>query len=153
MEWKRPRRADSMPMSDSAAMVTYLFWISVLLSIVGVLLLPVFAIRVPQDYFSSRRIQQTRPLQERGPGYLLIALIRNGFALVLFAAGIIMLFTPGQGILMLLVSLSLASFPGKRALERKLIGIPGVIEAINSLRVKAGQPPLRHNVKIRVERT
>ena len=129
-------------MGDAAELVSYLFWIAVLFSVIGVVILPVLAVRIPKDYFSSSSMRQTKPLQEKGPGYLVVALLKNGVALVLFVAGIIMLFTPGQGILMLLVALSLASFPGKRVLERKLIEIPGVSRTINTLRAKAGQQPL-----------
>jgi hypothetical protein len=130
-------------MRDWATLVNYLFWLSALLTIVGALSLPLLAIRIPADYFS-------RPSNGRRTSFakypflrLLILVLRNTLASVLFAAGIIMLFTPGQGLLMLLVALSLARFPGKRQLERKLIALPGVSSAINKLRAKRGKPPLQ----------
>jgi hypothetical protein len=53
-----------------------------------------------------------------------------------------MLVLPGQGILTMLIGISLVDFPGKRQLERKLIGQPAVLNTINRVREKFGQPPL-----------
>ena len=55
-----------------------------------------------------------------------------------------MLFTPGQGILMILLALSVASFPGKDRLERRLIAFPGVLATLNMIRIKGGKPPLEN---------
>lgn len=54
-----------------------------------------------------------------------------------------MLVTPGQGVLTILIGLSLLDLPGKRAVERRLIGNPAVLRAVNALRAKAHRPPLR----------
>jgi hypothetical protein len=53
-----------------------------------------------------------------------------------------MLFTPGQGIVTILIGLVLVDLPGKRALERWMVGRPRVLAAINRLRAKYGHPPL-----------
>jgi hypothetical protein len=53
-----------------------------------------------------------------------------------------MFFTPGQGILTLLLGMSLVDVPGKQRLMRKLIRRPRVLKVINRLRAKADQPPL-----------
>jgi hypothetical protein len=52
-----------------------------------------------------------------------------------------MLVLPGQGVLTLCVSLFLLDFPGKRRLERRILGYPPVLHALNRLRTRAGQPP------------
>lgn len=49
-----------------------------------------------------------------------------------------MFFIPGQGILTMLIGLGLMSFPGKYALEKKLIAQPAVLNSINWIRDKAG---------------
>jgi len=49
---------------------------------------------------------------------------------------------PGQGILTILIGLSLLDFPGKRNLELKLIRLRTVRKAINWIRARAQQPPL-----------
>jgi hypothetical protein len=49
---------------------------------------------------------------------------------------------PGQGLLLILIGLTLVNFPGKRRVERKLIRRPGVFRAVNALRTRFGHPAL-----------
>jgi hypothetical protein len=49
---------------------------------------------------------------------------------------------PGQGLLLILIGLTLVDFPGKNRLERRLIGRPAVLKAINGVRARFGHPPL-----------
>ncbi|RME33433.1 MAG: hypothetical protein D6786_07715, partial [Gammaproteobacteria bacterium] len=57
-------------------------------------------------------------------------------------AGLIMLFTPGQGLLTMLVGLLLMNYPGKYRLERWLVTRPRVLETLNWIRARTGHPPL-----------
>lgn len=129
-------------MFDWAALAAYLFWISILLSIGGLFLLPLLIIKIPADYFSDQTKEFGVSKVDHPVFRVLILVVRNSLASVLFIAGILMLFTPGQGFLTLLVALCLATFPGKRKLERKIIALPGVSKSINRLRTKAGKEPL-----------
>jgi hypothetical protein len=52
-----------------------------------------------------------------------------------------MLFTPGQGILAIIVGLFLMEFPGKKRLERKIIENEITFRALNWMREKFKQPP------------
>lgn len=49
---------------------------------------------------------------------------------------------PGPGLLLLLIGVMMLDFPGKRGLERKLVGRPRVLRAINWLRGRFGKPSL-----------
>ncbi len=49
---------------------------------------------------------------------------------------------PGPGLLLVLLGLTLLDIPGKRRLERKLVGRPRVLQAINALRERFGKLPL-----------
>jgi hypothetical protein len=53
-----------------------------------------------------------------------------------------MLFTPGQGVVTLLVGLSLLDLPGKRRFERRLIERPPVRRALDGLRRSVRRPPI-----------
>lgn len=64
-----------------------------------------------------------------------------------------MLFTPGQGILMILVAISIATFPGKDQIERRIIALPGVLATLNMIRAKAGRPPLGEPLENNQEKT
>lgn len=116
--------------------VNWLLALSVfsIVSFVGSLLvLPYLVVKMPHDYFVGP--EPARPL--------LLRIARNVVALVLIAAGVAMLFLPGQGVLTILAGLGFASFPGKRELERKLLmRSRPALTAANAIRRRAGQPPL-----------
>jgi hypothetical protein len=59
---------------------------------------------------------------------------------VLVLLGLVMLVTPGQGILTLLSGLLLMNFPGKYRLEQWLVLRPGILRALNWLRRRRNQP-------------
>jgi hypothetical protein len=69
---------------------------------------------------------------------------KNLLGLVLVFAGIIMSLpgVPGQGVLTILLGIMLLDFPGKRALETRIVGRPRVNSAVNALRARFGKPPL-----------
>jgi hypothetical protein len=49
---------------------------------------------------------------------------------------------PGQGLLMMIVGVTILDFPGKRRMERRLIARPRILRSINNLRARFGHPPL-----------
>lgn len=69
-----------------------------------------------------------------------------GALLVLTGAVLSLPGVPGPGLLLILVGIMLLNFPGKRRLERKLVGQPHVFGAINRLRARHGKPPLLPHV-------
>ena len=69
-------------------------------------------------------------------------IVKNAVGAVFLFAGFLMLFLPGQGVLTMLIGISMLDFPGKRKLEAKLIGQPTVLNVINHMRKKRGKPPL-----------
>jgi hypothetical protein len=68
--------------------------------------------------------------------------IKNVLGVVLLLAGLAMLVLPGQGIITILVAMSLLNFPGKRSLELRIIRQGPVLQAINWIRARAKRPPL-----------
>lgn len=82
-------------------------------------------------------------MQDHHPVLRLIGLgLKNAVGVLLFLAGVAMIVLPGQGLLTMLIGISLLDFPGKRHLERRLVGQPAVLRTINKLREKFGRPPL-----------
>lgn len=67
---------------------------------------------------------------------------KNALGALLLVLGAAMLVLPGQGLLTILVGLLLIDFPGKYRLERRLLGGPRVLRAINALRERWKKPPL-----------
>lgn len=109
---------------------------------VGTLIaIPFILVRLPPHYFDERHPRLWMP--ERHPALRLVGLIaKNAVGIVFLAVGIALLFLPGQGILTILLGISLMDFPGKRYCERKIVGQPTVLKAINALRAKYDKPPL-----------
>lgn len=122
-----------------------LLWALGLLGVVSlaltVAILPVLAVRLPADYF---RYRQRRRERAAAPSLARRAVLvaKNGLGALLILAGIAMLVLPGQGLLTLLIGLTLTDFPGKYALEKRIVGQPGVLQAVNWLRRRAGRGPL-----------
>ena len=52
-----------------------------------------------------------------------------------------LLVLPGQGLLTMLIGLLLLDFPGKRAVELKLVRRPGIAAFLNRMRARHGRPP------------
>lgn len=124
------------------------FWSAVLIGlstvtfIAGLFLLPALIVRIPFDYF-VREPPPRLPFERRHP-VLRVALFvtKNLFGATLAIAGLVMIITPGPGIVGILAGITLMDLPGKRALERRLIGLPKVLTVINRLRARHGRPPL-----------
>ncbi|MDA8142271.1 MAG: hypothetical protein M0036_26795 [Desulfobacteraceae bacterium] len=97
---------------------------------------------LPSDYLNSENglgISRRLPPVLRYPYWLLKNLLGGIFLI----AGFIMLFTPGQGILTIVLGLALVNFPGKRRVIRRTLGHHTVLAAINRLRLKAHKEPLQ----------
>ena len=127
---------------DWAALAPWILGGSVAMFLASLIVLPLLLISMPADYFmhTGRRFGW---LDEQHPLVRLALLgIKNAVGLLLLIAGIIMLVTPGQGILAILIGICLTDLPGKRRLERALLRRPGILNTLNSVRTKFGKPPL-----------
>lgn len=123
------------------AVAWWTFALSAAMFVGSLLVLPVLLARMPADYFL-----RPRTLPGRGRRHPLVHLawriLKNVTGALLVTAGAVMLIAPGQGVLTLLVGLSLMDLPGKRRLELALIRPSHVQQAINWIRAKANRPPL-----------
>lgn len=73
---------------------------------------------------------------------LIYHIIKNVTGLCLVTTGIILLFLPGQGLLTLLIGISLMDFPGKKRFVRSVMGKKSVLGMANRIRNRMGKPPL-----------
>ena len=129
---------------------TLLWWLGALsiVMVVGTLVvLPLIVARLPADYFTRDQRHTSGHTSARTPR--LLGLVgKNLLGIVLILAGVAMLVLPGQGLLMILIGLMLMDFPGKRALERRLVQQPSVWQAINWMRAKAHRPALQRPASV-----
>lgn len=118
------------------------FAVSSVFMFVGTLIaIPIILMRLPADYFDIRK---PRPWMENHHPILRLVghIVKNVVGAIFLFAGFLMLFLPGQGVLTMLIGLSLIEFPGKRRLEAKIVGQSTVLGTINAMRAKFGKPPL-----------
>jgi hypothetical protein len=66
----------------------------------------------------------------------------GGVVLVLLGAVMALPGVPGQGVLTMIIGLTLVDFPGKVGLERRLVGRPFFLRQLNALRRRFHRPPL-----------
>lgn len=119
--------------------LAWLFVGSIVSLVLCALLLPVIVLRMPADYFASSRDEQEAPKTALA---WIGRIGKNLLGLVFLLAGIAMLVLPGQGVLTILIGLMLLNFPGKRALERRIVGRPAILSLLNRMRKKRDLPPL-----------
>lgn len=121
-----------------------LLWVSglSLLGVVATLIaVPWVVTRLPRDYFARGERVSWRETSGEPVFAMIIGVAKNILGLLLIVLGLIMLVTPGQGILTLLIGLLLMNFPGKYSVERWLVMRPGVMRGMNWLRSRRGEVP------------
>jgi len=116
---------------------------SLLTLVVTLIAVPWVITRLPRDYFSRERRAVWRQSNGEPLPAIALGLLKNVLGAALVLSGVVMLLTPGQGILTLLAGLLLMNFPGKYRLERWLVMRPGVLRALNWLRDRRGQAPFQ----------
>jgi hypothetical protein len=113
--------------------------ISLLVFVVTLIAVPLAIIAMRPDFF----VRDERKASALGPLAIPARLAKNGLGVVLIGMGFVMLFVPGQGVLTILLGVSLLDFPGKRRLEIRLVRIGSVHRSINWIRRRAGKTPIQ----------
>lgn len=111
--------------------------------IANLLVMGFLLVKLPASYFQDSHSRDL--FVDRHPLLRLTARsAKNALGGILVVVGAILALpgVPGQGMLTILVGLMLLDLPGKRRLERRLVGRPPVLRAVNRLRKRFGSPPL-----------
>lgn len=131
--------ADVIPwINQHAFLLSIVGMVSLLLLLVSVVGAPWAIARLPSDYLLKPRTH--RP----GPRYLIVAFIRSLLGFALIATGLVMLVTPGPGLVLLIVGISVSEFPGKHHLLLYVATQPRVFQSLNWMRNRHGKPPFDH---------
>ncbi len=106
--------------------------------------LPLIIVALRPDYFSAPH-REPGPWRQRHPfAGLLVSVMKNVGGALFMMAGVVMLFTPGQGLLCMFIGLTMMNYPGKYRLERWLVVQPPIWRALTWLRDRAHVVPLIH---------
>ncbi|HDY82013.1 MAG: hypothetical protein DRQ65_06695 [Gammaproteobacteria bacterium] len=113
-----------------------------LLAVIGTIIGVAWVVtRLPHDYFSRPQRAAWRETADEPFFALVVGALKNLLGALLLLLGLVMLVTPGQGLLTMLVGLLLMNFPGKYKLERWLVRRPGVLRGLNWMRSRRDQAP------------
>jgi hypothetical protein len=74
-------------------------------------------------------------------GMYLVKIAKIILGLCLLVCGVVMLVLPGQGLITMLIGLSLIPFPGKHKIELNLLSRNSVRSTLNWIRIKANKEP------------
>jgi len=114
--------------------------ISIIMFVGTVIAIPIILNRLPANYFQHDL--EYKWMENYHPIFRNIGLVaKNTIGLIFLLAGMAMLVLPGQGILTIIIGISLLDFPGKRRLEHKLLTQSMVFQVMNSIRAKCSKPP------------
>ena len=115
--------------------------ISLVFFVGSLVAIPYILVRIPADYFDIRVPRHW--MQNHHPVLRMVGhIVKNAIGAIFLFAGFLMLFLPGQGVLTMLIGVSMLDFPGKRKIEAKMIGQRTVLGVINGMRAKFRKPPL-----------
>ncbi|TWU21693.1 putative transmembrane protein (PGPGW) [Novipirellula galeiformis] len=131
-------------MQQSGELITEpMFWwvaaASGLVFVASLVAVPWVIIRLPSNYFNHPHRIFLKPNGNKAGFYSLVVL-KNLVGAAFLAMGVAMLVLPGQGLLTILIGLSLIEFPGKYRLQQFLISRPFVRRPLNWIRHQAGKP-------------
>ncbi len=124
------------------SVLAYLFGLSLVLFIGSLLVIPILIAHMRADYFTNPIAPDGRWFERQPAMKVVILILKNLLGLFLLLAGLAMMVLPGQGIITVLVALTLLNFPGKRRLERRIISQQHVQRGVAWIRMRAGRPRL-----------
>jgi hypothetical protein len=102
----------------------------------------VVIVRLPAEHFVRKPPPDSWWRRHRAVRWTAL-ILKNALGLLVLPLGVFMSLplVPGPGLVFVLLGLSLLDFPGKRVLERKLVGRPSIMRFLNDLRASFGKPP------------
>lgn len=130
---------------------TSLYWMgggTLLFFIVMMVATPILIVHMPADFLQRNGGGGVKGQGKGGQGSgkgggMAWKVGRNILGWVLIAAGVAMMVLPGPGVLVLIIGVTLADFPGKQKALRWLVSRKSILKPANRLRERFGKPPLQ----------
>jgi len=126
----------------SNATATWIVLISVLMFFGSIVLTWLFIVKIPTDYLTNDHCRVQTFRSNHPVAGIVVFVCKNLFGLLVVICGMIMLFTPGQGVLFIFLGLTLIDFPRKKQLIRRMVRWRNTLNVINRIRRQAHQPPI-----------
>ena len=122
------------------SILTWLGIISTCTFFLSLLIIPWIVYKLDSKFFIHLHEHKKRE-DEHPVIFILLKGLRYFLGTALLLAGILMIFLPGQGILTIILGLSLLDFPGKRALIDGILKFPSIQKVLNWIRAKGHKEP------------
>lgn len=130
----------SFVLTDYENYIEGIGFISFLSFVASLLIFPWIIGRLKEDYFLQLHTHKKRK-DEHPFMFLSLRLLRYLLGAILLMAGVLMLFLPGQGLLTIILGLSLLDFPGKQKLIDWFLQKEFLQTALNWIREKEHKKP------------
>lgn len=127
-------------LSGHTLLLSVLVSVSAILLVATVVAAPRVISRLPSNYL----LQRLERSSTQGIWFSLTSVSRALLGFLVILLGLIMLITPGPGVIMLLLGISIAEFPGRNRLLVYLATRPNVLSSLNWMRKRHGKPPFIH---------
>ncbi len=124
----------------NAQLLNFILIGSVISLLASFFLIPLVIAKIPADYFSDEHRKPYAP--KNLLLYILYKILKNVFGLLLVLLGFVLLFTPGQGLICILVASVMMDYPGKFRFQRYLVSKKPLLKSLNWVRKIAGAGPL-----------
>ena len=121
--------------SDYNQIIQWAGIVSVFLFFLSLFLLRYVILRLPEDYFI------TASSISKNPQKIIVRVAKNAVGFLLTIWGIILLFTPGQGMITILIGLCLIDLAIVNQFKKKIINNRKVQKALNWIRIKKSVKP------------
>ena len=123
----------------------FFIWIlavSVFVLIVSLVIAWLLILRLPEDYLCRPVATNCRETPQSPLPYFVRKIGLNSLGFILLMTGILMLVTPGQGVLFTLLGVTLMDLPQKHEMTRNLARRKGILNIINRIRSSSGKQAL-----------
>ena len=124
---------------DNDQLIQWVGIVSIVLFFLSLFLLRYVILRLPEDYFikvSSISKSNSKSLKK-----IIVRIAKNALGFLLTISGIILLFTPGQGMITILIGLCLIDLAFVNQWKKKMIYNSKVQKALNWIRSKKSVKP------------
>ena len=128
--------------TEHSSLITKLAVVSVLSSFMYATGVFVAVVRMSPQYFVQNATLEKTWQSQHPLLHVFFKALKNLAGLGIVVLGVAMLLLPGQGILTILIGLTLLDFPGKRRLEIWFVRRSSILNGINRIRKKARREPL-----------
>lgn len=130
----------SSVIAEYGYLIKWLGIVSTFTFLASLFCIPWIIYKLKDDYFLHLHKQHKKE-DEHPLLFILLRLLRYLMGSILLSAGILMLFLPGQGLLTMILGLSLLDFPAKQRAVDSLLQLQSLRKALNWIRDKEDKKP------------